>query len=242
VVSGQSKGNISKFSSRGFDPSKPNITAPGEIVWSVCPSSDNRLCGEAGTSQATPYVSGAVALALERNPSLTPEDVINYLCKGAVRDDFTGEVPNNIWGCGKLNIPLFLSNVPPLSRKRSEHVANYSVQDVVLEKIEYKRIYVSSDFPFRVSSQSVYDTGWSLYHIFFVKNLPSNLKLEFADGFEKELKLSGDLSGFSCSCSSYSNQHLMSANSVLSWLSNIFLIALSVFLFFVFRSLFVSRT
>ncbi len=56
------------------------------------------------TSGATPIATGAVALMLQMKPTLTSEQARNFLEQTATTDGFTGAVPNNQWGYGKLNI------------------------------------------------------------------------------------------------------------------------------------------
>lgn len=75
---------ISWFSSRGPTQDgriKPEIVAPGEGILAA------RLGGGyvsySGTSAATPHVSGAVALVLQKNPSLTPGEVKDLLLSTA---------------------------------------------------------------------------------------------------------------------------------------------------------------
>ena len=115
-------GRISAFSSHGPRRScstcdsvlKPEITAPGEWIMSArskdyLPYSDevSDSSGEyvlfQGTSMASPHVTGAVALILQAHPEFTPGEVKSYLSLGAKRDQYTGSVPNYIWGYGKLD-------------------------------------------------------------------------------------------------------------------------------------------
>ena len=116
-------GDISSFSSRGprrmcskcSFVQKPDLTAPGQWIMSAFSGDtiyfnpdDQDRSGEPyiryqGTSMAAPHVAGAVGLLLQKNRSLTPEDVKNYIPGNAKRDSFTGEVPNDIWGYGKLD-------------------------------------------------------------------------------------------------------------------------------------------
>ena len=49
-------------------------------------------------------VAGTVALMLELDPELTAAEVEQILHDTAVTDEFTGEVPNDDWGYGKLDI------------------------------------------------------------------------------------------------------------------------------------------
>jgi subtilisin family serine protease len=209
------KKDISVFSSWGFDSSKPNITAPGEIIYSVCPSNDEYLCGDAGTSQATPHVTGAVALALERNPYLTPQDIIEALCKGALKDEFTGEVPNKIWGCGKLRVPEFLSNIPPVlpNEKKEKNVEIQKSSERIGNKT-YTVLYLKSSFPFRVlDSSGYYDLGWSIYHkLYFDSNLPTEFEIEFLDKERKKVYTSGvGFDSGSCGCFVSSQENFYSA-------------------------------
>ena len=57
-----------------------------------------------GTSAATPYVAGIVALMFERKPGLTVGEIRELLRRHASADDFTGKVPNSQWGYGKLDM------------------------------------------------------------------------------------------------------------------------------------------
>ena len=56
-----------------------------------------------GTSMASPYITGVVATWLEANSSLTPEDVKSVLKKTSMKDEYTGNEENNIWGYGKID-------------------------------------------------------------------------------------------------------------------------------------------
>ncbi|GBD03915.1 Serine protease AprX [bacterium HR19] len=200
------KGNLSRFSSWGFEESefiKPNIVAPGEIIYSLCPNDDSALCGGRGTSQSTPHVSGAVALALERNPSLTPSEIIQALCSGAKKDDFTGYQANNKWGCGKLYIPSFLSSITPQSKPQRQKDINY---ETLYEKIggkKYAVLSINSQTPFRVISagNQYYDMGWSTKHELYFDSFPQNVEIEFADGEIKKLNIqTGGIDVGTCGC------------------------------------------
>ncbi|MBK7631226.1 MAG: S8 family peptidase [Ignavibacteriales bacterium] len=117
--------DIAYFSSRGprIDGLlKPNITAPGSAIISIrdrdvlfTPNNfwvdnDGVVGGDAnyyvmqGTSMATPIAAGAVALLLQKFPGATPLQIYNAIQDNSFTDSFTGSVPNNTWGYGKLDI------------------------------------------------------------------------------------------------------------------------------------------
>lgn len=56
-----------------------------------------------GTSMAAPFVAGTVALMLEANPELTPEQARSIITSTAFTDDYMGELPNNTYGAGRIN-------------------------------------------------------------------------------------------------------------------------------------------
>ncbi len=59
---------------------------------------------DAGTSMAAPVVTGAVALWLQANPSLTPADVLNVLAHTSRKVDPTLTYPNNLYGYGEIDV------------------------------------------------------------------------------------------------------------------------------------------
>lgn len=65
-----------------------------------------------GTSAATPFTAGVVALMLQKNPTLDAEQVRQILRKTARKDGKVGAVPNNVWGWGMINPTAALRAVP----------------------------------------------------------------------------------------------------------------------------------
>ena len=66
-----------------YDELKPDVVAPGTNIMAPRVDSYNGYISMSGTSMATPHVSGVVALMLEANPDLTPDQVKMILHKSA---------------------------------------------------------------------------------------------------------------------------------------------------------------
>ena len=118
-ATGGTVSNISLFSSlgpTGDNRTKPDVAAPGEpIIATLSTAAKNSVTTARiadtprkhfkleGTSMASPHVAGAVALLFQKNKCLTTSDLKTALHNGAMTDSFTGSVPNNTWGWGKLD-------------------------------------------------------------------------------------------------------------------------------------------
>lgn len=120
--SSTSPSDIARFSSRGpnlFQYLKPDISAPGQLVVSAVSSfateppaikttvdfngKEYPFATLSGTSMSSPMVTGIVALMLQANPNLTPAQIKEIITTTARTDSYTGEVPNYIWGHGKID-------------------------------------------------------------------------------------------------------------------------------------------
>lgn len=66
------------------------IMAPGAEITSTDYQSDAGTSTKSGTSMATPHVSGAIALILERNPSFSPQKVREALLSDAEQGGISG--------------------------------------------------------------------------------------------------------------------------------------------------------
>lgn len=117
------EGDISLNSSAGptrDERMKPDIAATGDVTFTPGPLNDIQAIIQiqngwkidpggmhmrnGGTSIASPVVAGAAALYLQRCPNATAMEVVRAVQANARQDAFTGAVPNNRWGSGKLDV------------------------------------------------------------------------------------------------------------------------------------------
>ena len=122
-------GIISDYSSRGPTMDhrmKPEITAPGnnlisayssyyfedgrhpsEVSWTVeFTEQDGRnypWTANSGTSMSAPVVTGIIALWLEANPNLSPDDIRDVFAHTARHTDASLTYPNNTYGYGEID-------------------------------------------------------------------------------------------------------------------------------------------
>lgn len=108
-------GNTLKEQLDGFSDRGPgcSIIAPGnsitsassknsgfgfnEYVWGNLSQKQFNCVSLSGTSQASPQVTGVIALYLSRNPSATPEDVKNWIKKIAIKDQLLSNDKTDDW-------------------------------------------------------------------------------------------------------------------------------------------------
>ncbi|MFO7889004.1 MAG: S8 family serine peptidase [bacterium] len=125
-TTGETQDDICTFSSRGprvDNVQKPDIAAPGSAIISlrdrdmytspsaywidndgVTGSGEKNYYVNQGTSMACPVAAGSAALLLQKDSTLTPLQLYEALKNNAARDGYTGSVPNDTWGYGKLDI------------------------------------------------------------------------------------------------------------------------------------------
>ena len=82
----------------------------------------------AAVSGANPVLGGVIALMLEADPSLTATDIKRILQETARADQFTGAVPNNMWGYGKLDVYAAIKSILGPVNKAEELTFNSSVR------------------------------------------------------------------------------------------------------------------
>ncbi len=133
VQSGTVEGGLNATSNHGPTRDgriKPDLAAPGDLTLSAGPpaqlaaflatqpwklSNDSLHMRNGGTSIASPMVTGSVALLLQKCPGATPSDIIAAFTQNTASDAYTGVLPNDSFGYGKLDTyaALIASNFIP---------------------------------------------------------------------------------------------------------------------------------
>ena len=106
------KGAINDFSSWGKTTDgrlAVDITAPGTLVYSLSAhksgiTQPGGYMDYGGTSSSLPHVVGCAALIKQVMPDITSDKMAYIIFNYAQVDEFTGPVPNDIWGYGKIRI------------------------------------------------------------------------------------------------------------------------------------------
>ena len=85
--------NIARFTNSN---KSVDLVAPGVSIMSTYPN--NKYANLQGTSMATPVVSGAIALALQKNPGLRPEDIKLKLYESVEKNEKVRDGYTKAWG------------------------------------------------------------------------------------------------------------------------------------------------
>jgi len=103
---------LAPFSSRGPTVDgrvKPDVVGPGVTVEAARAGTAAGYVAYSGTSMATPYVAGVVALGLQAQPSATPADVLAAM--SATAEDWGPAGKDVDWGAGLVDAKAFVSRL-----------------------------------------------------------------------------------------------------------------------------------
>ena len=102
-----------EFDDYPYDPNigliRPDVCAPGVNIKSLDYNNVSGYTEMSGTSQATPCVSGIVAMMLSKNPELTPADICQILEETSVKLTPT---KSNVTGVGRVDALAAVNAVP----------------------------------------------------------------------------------------------------------------------------------
>jgi subtilisin family serine protease len=191
-------GYLSYFSSWGptFEAEvKPQIAAPGGSILSTYPLKLGGYKIDTGTSMATPFVAGSIALVLEARGKLDPATINNLLSASAEVKAFNDGAstynylaPVAQQGGGLLNVydavhTVGLLNISSISFNDTEHFiksVNFEIKNTGKESITYDLGYVSTGTAYTLPSDgssvpAVFGPGGSNLDI-----VPSSVKLSLS--------------------------------------------------------------
>lgn len=180
-------GYLSYFTSWGptFEAEvKPQIAAPGGSILSTYPLSMGGYKIDTGTSMATPFVAGSIALMLEARGKLDPATINNLLSASAEAKAFNdGEstlsylAPVAQQGGGLLNVydavhTIGLLNISSISFNDTEYFAksvSFEIKNTGKKSITYDLGYVSTGTVYTLPSDG------SLVPSYFVPGTPPDI-------------------------------------------------------------------
>ena len=121
-------GEIDEWNDYSFDDNnmgliRPDIVAPGDLIYSLKHDTNDKYKFNSGTSQATPCVAGVMALLLEKNPNLTPAEICEIIEKSAVK---LSDKKNNLTGSGRVDALNAINKVEAVNEKPFIKVASFS--------------------------------------------------------------------------------------------------------------------
>ncbi|MCH9844257.1 MAG: S8 family serine peptidase, partial [Alphaproteobacteria bacterium] len=100
VIAVDSNSNITSFSNGCGVTKQYCIAAPGYVI--LGPTETNEWGYISGTSQAAPYVTGAIAVLKEAYPSMSSEEIVELILDSAT--DLGAPGTDNVYGRGMLNL------------------------------------------------------------------------------------------------------------------------------------------
>lgn len=102
---------------------RPDVAAPGNLVYSLKFDENDKYKYMSGTSQATPCVAGVIALMLEKNSALTPAEICETLETTAKK---LTETKSNTTGSGRVDALAAINCIESAEEKSFLELVEYS--------------------------------------------------------------------------------------------------------------------
>ena len=121
---------------------RPDICAPGELIYSLKHTDNDKYELKSGTSQATPCVAGVAALMLEKNVTLSPADICRIIETTAKK---LTENKNNLTGSGRVDALNAVNAVEAVAGSPYLKVSSYSPEYFAQDENCELSIFVTND-------------------------------------------------------------------------------------------------
>lgn len=160
---------LASFSSRGPTADgriKPDIVSPGYHITAPKANSGDGYVEYSGTSMATPFTAGVVALMLEANPNLSPQDVKSILAQTAI--DWGPEGKDIDYGYGFIN-----------PYEAIKQAGSYSGTDIQKPGHEYHSGYLSSRGDYDYYDLSITTTSYPIALTLIMRDWSSSTNPDF---------------------------------------------------------------
>ncbi|QOR36056.1 S8 family serine peptidase [Clostridium sp. 'deep sea'] len=159
---------LAKYSSRGptaDERMKPDIAAPGTNITAANANTTNGYRTISGTSMASPFTAGTVALMLDANPSLTPAQVKTTLANTALDWGTTGQDVD--FGHGRLD-----------AYEAIKDAGNYTGTNIVVPNHFVKHEDLAATGKTDVWSFNVTNTSYPIAISMITKNFTSSIDFD----------------------------------------------------------------
>ena len=121
---------------------RPDICAPGNLIYSLKHDENDKYKLNSGTSQATPCVAGVAALMLEKNSTLTPADICRIMENTAKK---LSEKKSNLTGSGRVDALKAVEAVEAANAKPYVRMTSYAPDGLVQGDYKDLCIIISND-------------------------------------------------------------------------------------------------
>ncbi len=105
--------NIAPFNDYDYNPGTglivPDVVAPGSDILSLSNSNNSGYTTKSGTSMAAPAVAGLMALMINKNPNLTPQQISQILEESAIP---LSDSKSNTFGSGRIDALAAITETP----------------------------------------------------------------------------------------------------------------------------------
>lgn len=162
---------------------RPDIVAPGDLIYSLKHDINNKYKFNTGTSQATPCVAGVMALMLEKNPSLTPAEICEIIETTAIK---LSEGKNNLTGSGRIDALNAVNAVEANNKHPFVKLINFSPAKTAKSDNSTLSILMSNEGKGNSSSETVAKLSTNDRYI-YIENETQTLG-EIKSGERKEVE------------------------------------------------------